>query len=104
MHDVYVRMKDGRSFSGPMGVWRPAEGWFELMGGDARTQLEDCREATSIDRTHVASPNCTRCSPVCEGLGRIDWLRRWRDDVPARACSQCKKSLAPGDIGCATCR
>ena len=32
MHDTTVKMKDGRSFCGPIWSWRPEEGWFSIVG------------------------------------------------------------------------
>jgi hypothetical protein len=32
MKDTDVKMKDGRTFCGPMWLWRPKEGWFQLAG------------------------------------------------------------------------
>lgn len=45
MHDVTVRMKDGQQFEGPLWIWRPLEGWFELAGQDQRFYLKDVESA-----------------------------------------------------------
>ena len=34
MRDAWVRMKDGKTFCGPIWMWRPKEGWFSLIDGE----------------------------------------------------------------------
>lgn len=48
MHDVSVKMKDGREFDAPLWMWRPLEGWFELAGQDERLYLKDIESAVEF--------------------------------------------------------
>ena len=34
MRDAWVRMKDGKTYRGPIWMWRPKEGWFSLIDGE----------------------------------------------------------------------
>jgi hypothetical protein len=46
MHDVIVKMKDGRDLQGPLWLWRPKEGFIELAGEDLMVlKLRDIESA-----------------------------------------------------------
>jgi hypothetical protein len=47
MHDVLVKMKDGKTYCGPLHTWRPAEGWFSLFDNDSpdKILLRDVKSA-----------------------------------------------------------
>lgn len=51
MHDTRVKMKDERTYCGPIWVWRPQEGWFSVVdndaGGAVRIELAECESAVT---------------------------------------------------------
>jgi len=48
MHNVSVKMKDGTKHQGPLWIWRPMEGWFELAGVEPRIHLRDVESAVHL--------------------------------------------------------
>lgn len=55
MHDTTVKMKDGRTFCGPIWSWRPADGWFSIVDSDSpdRIHFRDVESVvTKGQRTH----------------------------------------------------
>ena len=56
MHDAKVRLKDGRTYCGPIWAWCPSEGWFSLTDAEenlVKIQLADVAEASKIERLDV---------------------------------------------------
>ena len=51
MHNVKVKMKDGREYFGPLYEWRPLEGWFSIPSDDSpgseRIELSDVAVAVN---------------------------------------------------------
>lgn len=41
MHDTTVVMKDGRTFCNPIWIFRPKEGFLELVGVDEKLYFKD---------------------------------------------------------------
>ena len=62
MHNTFVTLKDGRKFSGPIWVWRPALNWFTIMDndGEVRFSLSEVESATTgtPDNPERISINC----------------------------------------------
>lgn len=62
MHDTNVTMKDGRTYCGPIWIWRPKEGYFTVVDYSAsdeptRIELKDVQSAkTKGERVSVNSP------------------------------------------------
>lgn len=58
MHAAKVKMKDGRSYYGPIYMWRPKEGWFSIPSDDTpgseRIELSEVESAINYGiRTRV---------------------------------------------------
>jgi hypothetical protein len=69
MHDLHVRLKDGRELVGPLWHINLQEKWFVLGGDntDNQIQIDDCES--------VVHPNL-RTSP--EQSGQVDMIEVWR--------------------------
>lgn len=52
MHDVIVKMKDGRDLSGPLYMWRPLDGYFSIVldGEPGRIELADVASAVQLEQ------------------------------------------------------
>jgi hypothetical protein len=91
---IHVVLKDGRELLGPMWVWRPLEGWFELGGVEERIHLADAvsAESSEPERTHRPHEGCIRCGSGCEGLETVDYLERARKQI-AQAVERVSKQI-----------
>lgn len=55
VHDAMVKMKDGRTFCGPIWTWRPTEGWFSIPSDSTAPEkilLSEVETASAVTRTH----------------------------------------------------
>jgi len=80
MHDVYVKLKNGQEYHGPMWTWRPKAGWFELAGDSPTIYLSDVLSAEGTNRTHVPRRDCPKCGEKCSGVERVDYLARAKQE------------------------
>ena len=57
MHDVVVRMKDGRELRGPLYLWRPVAGFFSIVVDGEQTQigLADVETAVQLEQRMSAT-------------------------------------------------
>lgn len=82
MHTTLVKMKDGRTLSGILWMWRPREGWFEIVPdeGDAATiMFRDVERAvTRGERVGVIRDDKGKI--VGPKIADVDELERARQD------------------------
>ncbi len=78
---VEARMKNGRTWFGPMWEWRPKEGWFSLVMD--HTQYDDLREEDCPLRIHLRdciSAVDQKQRVRIDAIEDVDLLARARED------------------------
>jgi hypothetical protein len=71
MHDTLVKMKDGRTFCGPIAMFRPKEGWFSVIDERSPEQIPFREVASAVTKDQ-------RCRVGQAGIGDEDELERAR--------------------------
>ena len=57
MHTTIVKLKDGKTYSGPINLWRPCFNYFTLFGVDKTFSFDECESViTKGTRVDVMSP------------------------------------------------
>ena len=68
MHTTIVKLKDGKTYSGPMNTWRPCFNWFTLFGVDKVFSFDECESiVTPNERVSISSP---LEGEICDDLER----------------------------------